>query len=80
MGFIRLLLIIIVFYYVWKLVSRYILLPLLQGYFVNTGNNKGNRQHRAKKEGGTTININSQKKKIINSDNGEYVDYEEIKN
>ncbi len=80
MAFIRFLLILALVYYAWRIISRYILYPLLQGYFANSGNQQQHKHYRKNKEGETTINYVSQKKKFITKDRGEYIDYEEIEN
>ncbi|MBN2611324.1 MAG: DUF4834 family protein [Bacteroidales bacterium] len=79
MGFIRILLIIVIVYYLWTLVSRFILVPLLQGYFGNAASGSRKKQYQTRKEGDTHITANSPQKKFISKDRGEYVDFEEIK-
>jgi hypothetical protein len=79
MGFIRTLLIIILMYYLWKILFRYIVIPLFQKNSKVAGNQKSGHYRATKKEGETTIDFIPDKKKIISKDNGEYIDYEEYK-
>ena len=78
MAFLRILLILVLLYYAWRIISRYILFPLLQGYYSNSGSQHQNKHYNKSKEGETTINFVSPKKKYISKDKGEYVDYEEV--
>jgi hypothetical protein len=79
MGFLRTLIVIILIYYLWKILFRYVILPLFQKNS-NTSETHRSRQYRTtKREGETTIDFIPEKKKIISKDNGEYIDYEEYK-
>ncbi|MBN2275617.1 MAG: DUF4834 family protein [Bacteroidales bacterium] len=86
MGFIRTILIIVVLYYLIKIVIRYIV-PVLFGNYMNRKMNSfsdqyHHQQHTAgrRKEGEVTIDTSkagsSPQKR---NDRGEYIDYEEIK-
>jgi hypothetical protein len=79
MGFLRTLVIIILIYYVWRLIFRYIIIPLLQKKSTAAGNQQSRQRKARKSEGKTTIDFPAGKKKIIGKDKGEYVDYEELK-
>jgi len=61
---------ILVVWIIWRIVSS-----------INTYKNKQTNysQHNKRKEGETTIDHIPQTKKKINDDEGEYVDYEDIK-
>jgi len=83
-GFIRIILFLVLFYYLTRIITRY-LLPFLFGSYVNRKMNdfQGNsgRQQKArdrKKEGEVTVDYTPQDEKK-NKDRGEYVEYEEIK-
>mgnify|MGYP001036699046 CR=1 FL=1 len=72
MGFLRLILIFLVIYFVAKLLSRVFFTP-------STGNS-GSSGEQKKKEGEVTIdNSATNRKKQISKDEGEYIDYEEVK-
>ena len=77
MGFIRTLIIIILIYYIWRIIFRYIIIPLLRNNSYATGNQQAHQRKTRKKEGETTIDFATGKKKIISKDKGDYVDYEE---
>ena len=79
MGFLRTLIIIILIYYIWKVVFRYIIIPLFLKNNSVAGNQQARRHKTSKREGETTIDIVPDKRKIISKDKGEYVDYEEYK-
>ncbi len=79
MGFLRTLIIIILIYYVWKIVFRYIILPLLQKSNYATGKQQSRQHKTTKREGKTTIDFAQGKRKIIGKDKGEYIDYEETR-
>ncbi|MFO7658073.1 MAG: hypothetical protein R6W78_13505 [Bacteroidales bacterium] len=80
MGFIRILLVIVIVYYLWSLVSRFVLMPLLQGYFGNAASGNRKKENPGNgKEGETFFSTSSPKKKYISRDKGEYVNFEEIK-
>lgn len=79
MGFLRTLIIILLIYYIWKIVFRYIILPLLQKNSYAAENQQSHQRKARKREGKTTIDFATGKKKIIGKDKGEYVDYEEYK-
>lgn len=81
MGLIRIILIFIIIYFAIKLIFQYILFPLVKGYFTTGSGNNSYQYTRNNKEGNVTINnSNNKKKKMVNKDEGDYVDYEEVKN
>jgi hypothetical protein len=75
MGFLRTILILILIYYLWKMVSIYILKNVVKS---NTKTTRDHRRSYNKKEGEITIDYIPEKKKKISRDKGEYIDYEEI--
>lgn len=79
MGFLRTLVIILLIYYIWKIIFRYVIIPLLQKNSYTAGNQQAQQRKARKKEGETTIDFTTRKRKIISKDKGEYVDYEEDK-
>jgi hypothetical protein len=79
MVFIRTLLVILLIYYLGKLLFRYVILPLLQKSGNPSGYQRSQQYKSSKREGETTIDIIPDKKKIISKDKGEYIDYEEHK-
>jgi hypothetical protein len=83
-GFIRLILILVLFYYLTRIIMRY-LVPLLFGNYVNRkmndfpGNSDRQKKTNArKKEGEVTLDYSPQEGKKPNN-RGEYIEYEEIK-
>jgi len=79
MGFLRTLIIILLIYYIWKFVFRYIIIPLLAKNGYAAGNRQSHQRKERKREGETTIDFTTGKKKVIGKDKGEYIDYEEYK-
>jgi hypothetical protein len=79
MGFIRTLIIILLIYYIWKIIFRNIIVPFFLKNNHVTGNKQSHQYKNRKREGETTIDIVPDKRKIISKDKGEYVDYEESK-
>ncbi|MBN2214477.1 MAG: hypothetical protein JW723_09550 [Bacteroidales bacterium] len=79
MGFLRTLLVIILIYYLWKILFRYVIIPLLRKSSNVTGNERSRQHKTTRRDGETTIDFIPDKKKIISKDKGEYVDYEEHK-
>jgi hypothetical protein len=82
MGLLRTILILLVIYFLFKLVAR-VILPLLLKNYVEKKHREfqdrfGQHQQKVKKEGEITIEKKSTKGKG-KDDEGEYVDYEEIK-
>jgi hypothetical protein len=77
MVILRIILIALLIYYALKLIGR-ILLPWL---FMKHVNNRTGYMNTGKdKQGDVTIqDLSKDKSKIINKDEGDYVDYEEIK-
>ncbi|MFH2095936.1 MAG: DUF4834 family protein [Bacteroidota bacterium] len=78
MGFLRFLLIFIVVSYVLSLIFRFI----IRRYFRKVQNNfeqqQQNYRSAGKKEGEITIEKKPEKEKKFDSDEGEYIDFEEI--
>lgn len=74
---VKFLLILFLIYFIVRIFTRYI----FQSYFKKMQGNFENQQnqHNNKKEGDVTINTKSGKGKKIDKDEGDYVDYEEIK-
>jgi len=84
MGFIRIILILVLVYYLVRFIMR-VLVPFLLGNYVNRKMNdfsgRYERQqttHSRKKEGEVTVDYTAQEAKK-RRDRGEYVEYEEIK-
>ncbi len=84
MAFFRILLIIIIVYYLLKFVARY-LFPRLLRYMLKrmgaqTGQNFANpHQQRQKSDGEISIDYIPKTEKQTQIESGEYVDYEEVK-
>jgi len=65
---------IMVVWIVWRIVNAY------SSYSAKQYNNAGNSSHqRSNEEGKTTVKYSPPASKKINDDEGEYVDFEEIK-
>ncbi|MBN2519893.1 MAG: DUF4834 family protein [Bacteroidales bacterium] len=85
MTLIRIIFFFIIFYYLFKLIGRYILPWLIKKFFNRMTQQQSNvyqrtKQEYKKKEGEVTVHYNTDKNKKRRSDNeGDYVDYEEIK-
>lgn len=83
MGLIRTLAIIIIVYYAFKFIGRYIL-PLFVKHMVDNVERKYKEQHQnqyqdeKEKVGETVIDIKPSKIKESNKNVGDYVDYEEL--
>ncbi|MFC2103775.1 DUF4834 family protein [Bacteroidota bacterium] len=77
MALVRFLLILFLIYFIVRIISRYV----LRSYFKKMQRNFENQQnpHSNKKEGDVTINTDPKKGKKIDTDEGDYVDYEEVK-
>lgn len=76
-GLFRIILIFLLIYYGVKLVTWLFQMP------GGSRNSKfqGNRQkERFRKEGDVTIDFTPKKNKKVDKENGEYIDYEEVKN
>ena len=73
----RFLLILFVIYFIVKIFTRFI----LQRFFKKVQTNFENQQnqYQKKKEGDVTVNTKPDKNKKIDKDEGDYVDYEEVK-
>lgn len=85
MGLFKVLFIILVIYFVIRFVSRFILPFLLGGYVRNIHRQMQQQQeealHRKKKntDGKVTINYTPKPNKNFGKDEGDYVDFEDIK-
>ncbi|MFW6327488.1 MAG: DUF4834 family protein [Bacteroidota bacterium] len=80
-GFIRLLFLLLLIYFMIKFVTR-IIMPFLLGskyQSMNQGRKNTRQQYYKKKEGEVTIDYIPKKKKKIGKEEGEYIDYEELK-
>lgn len=77
MALVRFLLILFLIYFIVRIFTRYI----FRSYFKKMQGNFENQQHQHnnKKEGDVTINTKSGKGKKIDKNEGDYIDYEEIK-
>lgn len=83
MQLLRIILILIIIYYLGKLILRLIFPYFFQRY-VNkrTGNYTGRGQYsknKSKKEGEITIDYIDKKEKKISKDKGEYINFKEVK-
>lgn len=80
-GLLRTILLIIVFYYIFKIIFKYVV-PFLFGSSISGNKNqkRNNFSNRARKEGEVTIDYIPKKDKKIDKETGDYVDYEEVKN
>ena len=82
-GLIRTLFLLVVFYYLFRFIFRFVIPLLLGNYMRNKMNdNQGNRNGYSRKrntEGKVTIDYIPPAKKHIGKDEGDYVDYEEVK-
>jgi len=80
MGLIRVIFILIVVWYVMKLIVRY-LIPKVIFYFINRQQNSGETKNHRKpsKEGEMKIKVEHPEQNKKDEDNfGEYVDFEEV--
>jgi hypothetical protein len=83
MSFLRAILIIVVIYFLARLIIRMFFPFLFQGYVNRKMRDyNGKKQHsnkRHKKEGEITIDYLKKKEKKISKDKGDYIDFKEIK-
>jgi uncharacterized protein YacL len=84
MGFLRTILIIILIYYLFKIIARYILPMFFANYMDRKMDeyaqmSQRQKQKAAKREGEVTIDYKPRDKEKVKRSEGEYVDYEEIK-
>ena len=81
-GFFRTLIIIAIIYFALRFIFR-IVLPLVLGNYlkkkVSQAQNNYHRQEYSRREGEVTINSSSTNDKKYRNNEGEYVDFEEIK-
>lgn len=75
MQLLRTILIIIIAYYLFRLISRYVM-PWVARYFIRKSM-KGFGQQQERKPGGVNFDHSPGKKGVLD-DIGEYVDYEEV--
>ncbi|MFC2152578.1 hypothetical protein ACFLSE_08630 [Bacteroidota bacterium] len=77
MALVRFLLILFLIYFIVRIFTRYV----LRSYFKKMQRNFENQQnsYSNKKEGDVTINTDPNKGKKIEKEEGDYIDYEEIK-
>jgi len=85
-GFFRTLLFIVAFYYLFKFIGRFVLPYVMKKGFEKMQqqqqNGAGSFQEKARQEEGkVTIKRNAQKKnsETVSTNDGEYIDYEEVK-
>ena len=81
-GFFRTLLLIVLFYYIFRFIGR-VVIPYLLAKGINRMANKYQHKEnftnkRKQEEGKVTIKSTSNNKKKTSPDLGEYVDYEEV--
>lgn len=74
---VRFVLILLFIFFLIRIITRYI----LRSYLKNVKQNFDNQQNQRdqKKEGDVTVNTKADQSKIIKKDEGDYIDYEEIK-
>jgi preprotein translocase subunit SecG len=74
---VRFVLILLFIFFILRIITRYI----LRSYLKNVKQNFDNQQnkHDQKKEGDVTINTKADQSKIIKKDEGDYIDYEDVK-
>jgi hypothetical protein len=81
--FLRIILILIIIYYLGKLILRLIFPYFFQRYInKKTGNYFGrskHSKHKNKREGEITIDYINKKEKKISKDEGEYINFKEVK-
>ncbi|MDR1865001.1 MAG: DUF4834 family protein [Bacteroidales bacterium] len=81
-GLFRTIAVILLVYFVCKIISRFILPFFLRGYVKNLHQKvqeESLRQKNRKKEGEISINYAPDSKKNVGKNEGDYVDFEEIK-
>jgi len=85
-GVFRLLLIVLIIYYAFTFLMRYVVPSMMRKYVndfqnqFNKENQKSQEEMNRKKEGEVSIKfVDKDKNKSQHPDDGEYVDYEEIK-
>lgn len=82
MGLLRTILIILTFYYVFKLISRYVL-PFFLKRYINKVQDRARQQYQNQQEPTVKVGETVIDKKPLNTNQsnnkvGEYVDYEEV--
>ena len=80
-GLIKFIIILVGIYYLTKFLSRYVLPLVLRNYVRKKmgGHNQSQQYRKKTKEGKININQSRQQKKHFNKDEGEYVDFEEVR-
>ena len=73
----KFLLTVLIIFFLLRIFGKYLLKAYLKRMQNNFGNN--NKYSGQKREGDVTVNTKSQHKKKFKSSDGDYVDYEEIK-
>lgn len=76
-AFVRFALILIVIFYLIRIITKYVLRSFMKNMQGNVENQQ--RQSSKKKEGDITINPQAKKDKKFDNDEGDYIDFEEIK-
>ncbi len=73
----KFILIVFVIFFILKFIAQYFLRSFLKNMQKNSGNQQ--TQYNQRKEGDVTINTKAKTGKKIDKDEGDYVDFEEIK-
>lgn len=86
MSFLRTILIILLIYYGARLIVRYVLPVFLKNYvekkmgtFTSSSGQQQSNQHKKQKEGRVTIDYIPKADKKVENNEGEYIDFEEVK-
>lgn len=80
-GLLRTLVILAIIYLIFRFITR-VILPLVLGHYINNKVSQAQRYQQnetTRREGDVTINYSSDKNKKHKEKEGEYVDFEEIK-
>lgn len=78
MGFLKTILIIIAIFYILNLIGRYLIPYIIKKQLNKFQNNNNFYNNDTKPEGEINIKQTNKKKSPINSDEGEYVDFEDL--
>ncbi|MFW5803813.1 MAG: hypothetical protein ACOCWG_01120 [bacterium] len=78
LSLIRIILFAIIIYYIIKLII-YVLVPLIRNVLGHQHVSKKGKESNGKRKGNIIINEDKNKEKKIKKNEGDYVDYEEIK-
>ena len=80
MVLLRIILIALLIYYALKFIGRLLFPWLFEQAIKNSPYAQGNSVKDKKRDGGVTVqDLSKEKNKVIDKDEGEYIDYEEIK-